>query len=325
MKKKKNFFLLVGEEENKKKERIEEIIQKYSEKDIFGSLSLKIIDCENESIENILSEFKVLPFGADGKTVVLNNFEEIMKEEKKYKLFIEYLNSPYENIIHILVAKHLTGEKKKINEIMKKLEEKKSEIEEFDLLNNKELNNYIRGELKKENIRYEEGVVSKLIEYSNNNYLYLREELNKLINYGKTKGEIREEDVDLMIENIRLDIIFNMIDELIVNRNYNEFIKLLNKVKGDANYPSAHLLAILDNIELLYYCKARGIETQQKIAGEKELNINIKRAYFIEQKIRRIKDLSIFKRIIKNIRKIDEVIKTSYYKNVDLLFEEIYV
>lgn len=326
-KNKKNFYILMGSENAELKERLTKIINNTTEEDAFGTLSLSKLDCEEESIKNVISEFKTIPFGAVSKTVVLNNFDAIIKNENSFKEFDEYLKNPVSSVVHIFVLNEIFNEKsssKNAKIFLNKIKNFKNEILVFNKLKENSIYKWIKEKFSAENIQIDEESLELLTNYCNGDTAYIFPEIEKLITFAKEKNEITIEEAELLTQNIRTDIIFQMIDAIVSNNIVDYLIKL-NLLKYQSNYPNVHILTLLDSFEILYYCKEKNLLNQNEISSNKNLPIAKGRAYFIEQQLKKIKNVAILKNVIKNIKNFELHQKLSYFTNYNILLEEIYL
>lgn len=294
--------------------------------DLFGNKSLTELDCNETNVENIISECKTMSFGADKKTVILNNFNKIISTKNILEEFIKYLEKPVKDVVHILLSKEIYDEAKStkvIKSFLKILKDNNAEIKLFKKTTDRSLKSWIVQTFNKEGYHIDNDAVSLFIEFTGNNIEMIKTELEKLMIFKIEDKTITVNDIEEIIQNVRMDLIFAMIDAIVAKDILN-FLKINGILKYEQNYPILHILLLLDNLETIYYCKSNKIFSSAQILKDKNIKIyNPGRAYFLEQKLRTVQDIKIIKKLIKNIKRFDILQKMYYFTNLDILMEEL--
>lgn len=327
-KKKTNFYLLMGNENADLKIQLKEIIDKNTELDLFGTPALTKLNCAEETVENILSEFKILPFGVENKTVVLLNFEKLLKNDKSFKEISNYLQNPIGSNTYIFVSNEIFNERfatKRVKELLKILQSLDCKILSFNKLRERGFHKWIRQKFIDEAIEIDGECIRQLFDYCNGDTTFILPDIEKLILYVKDKGILTIEDVELLIQNVNVDLVFKMIDALISN-NIVAYLNIIDLLKYQSYYPTPQLLILLDNIEILYYCYNNNLKTQSQILQDKKMVTTSGKAWVIESKLKLLKrNIPILKKVIKNIKKFDIKQKLSYFDKYNILLEEMFI
>lgn len=228
-------IFLYGPDTYRSREKLNEIIEHYKKIHQSG-LNLKYFDGENLDFQDFKKEIETSSMFQEKKLVVLRdifankNFqEEFLKEGEKF------VSS--ENII-LIYERQETDKKNSFFKFLKK----NSKSQEFSLLEDQKLKNWVKKEFEKYQAKVEPRVVEKLIEFVGNNLWQLSNEIKKLINY-KFGKKIEVKDVELLVRpKIETDI-FKTIDA-IASKNKKQALQLLHHhlEKGDS---SPYLLSMI--------------------------------------------------------------------------------
>jgi len=223
-------IFLYGEDEFRSLEKLNEIRNKFLEKNSSGS-GLSSFDFEEEK-ETKLSEIKKA-FGSKGlffekQLVIIRNLLAISKKEFVLDI-IEFLKSlknisEDKDLVVIFWEKGKTNEK---NELFKFLKVG-AKSQKFELLSGVKLSGWINSELKKENdkITISPKAIEKLATYCQGKLVVIQNEIKKLANY-KNEGIIDENDVELLTKEKISSNIFEAI-EAISSGNKKLALKLLH-------------------------------------------------------------------------------------------------
>ena len=167
-------IVLHGEDSLRINEKMNQIISGYKKKNKSG-INITYLpdkpsftDLKDESRQMGMFEEKRLLIG---KNILTN--KKIKKElESKLDEVIEG-----DNILILKEDKEIKG---KLIKILEKRDKKEVLVQKFDKLEGRRLRAWYKKELKKYNVDYEAGVVSKLIDYINNDLWRARNEIHKL-------------------------------------------------------------------------------------------------------------------------------------------------
>ncbi len=293
-------IFLYGEDTYRAKQKLNQIIEKYKKNHKSG-LNLKYFDAKEVDFKEISDKLKVTSMFNEKKLVVLKG----IFSSKKFKE--EFLKQPKElvNTEDIIVI-YQRGKVDKRKKLFKFLE-KKSKYQEFKMLKDKELKDWIEKEFSKHNSKITKKALTTLVNYVGNNIWHLVNEIEKLVSY-KNRETVKQKDVKLLVKSKVDTDIFKTIDA-IAEKDKRKALNLVNKhfKKGDSplyvlsmiNYQFRNLLIIKDLIEK--HIPYRDIF--------KKTNLHpfvVKKSYFQSKKF----SLSKIKKVHQMLFKMDFEIKT---------------
>lgn len=210
-------IFLYGEDDFRSLEKLKEIEKKFLDKNSSGS-GLSSFDFEED--RNIgLAEIKKA-FGSKGlffekQLVIIKNLLHMASKETVFKM-VEFVKSSRDifddkDLVVVFWEKGKADEK---NELFK-LFSKKAKSQKFENLQGFKLNNWISAKLDAENsdVQISSKAAQKLIVFTGGDLRLIQNEIKKLVNY-KEKGEIKEEDVDLLVKEKVNSNIFETIEAL---------------------------------------------------------------------------------------------------------------
>lgn len=293
-------IFLYGENTYRAKQKLNQIIERYKKNHKSG-LNLKYFDAKEVDFKEISDKLKVTSMFNEKKLVVLKG----IFSSKKFKE--EFLKQPKElvNTEDIIVI-YQRGKVDKRKKLFKFLE-KKSKYQEFKMLKDKELKDWIEKEFSKHNSKITKKALTTLVNYVGNNIWHLVNEIEKLVSY-KNRETVKQKDVKLLVKSKVDTDIFKTIDA-IAEKDKRKALNLVNKhfKKGDSplyvlsmiNYQFRNLLIIKDLIEK--HIPYRDIF--------KKTNLHpfvVKKSYFQSKKF----SLSKIKKVHQMLFKMDFEIKT---------------
>ena len=210
-------ILLYGEDTFRSRQKLNEIIKEYKAKHKTG---LNLVRFRENGLEfdKIRQNIESVSMFDEKKLIILEN---IFNNKALLEEFSKYLkkNKLKDNQGVIVV---LRQEGKLTSPSYKK---QASMFEEFKLLRGMELNNWLRNQAAKDNVKISQSALNKLVAYLGNDLWQLTSELNKLISF-KAGQEINEQDVDSLVK-AKLDTdIFKTLDAL-AKRDKGTAFKLL--------------------------------------------------------------------------------------------------
>jgi len=210
-------IFLYGEDDFRSLEKLKEIKKKFLDKNSSGS-GLSSFDFEeNKNIE--FSEIKKA-FGSKGlffekQLIIIKNLLALASKETVSKT-IEFIKS-LKNVAEDKELVVVFWEKEKVNEKSElfKFLAKKAKRQKFERLQGTRLNNWISAKLEEENskVKIDSRAIQNLAAFTGGELRLIQNEIRKLANY-KEKGEISEEDVDLLVKEKISSNIFETIEAL---------------------------------------------------------------------------------------------------------------
>lgn len=305
-------IFLYGEDDFRSLEKAKEIKKKFLDKNSSGS-GLSSFDFEED--KNIeFSEIKKA-FGSKGlffekQLIIIKNLLAGASKETVSKT-VEFIKSS-KNIFEDKDLVAVFWEKGKINEKNElfKLLSKKAKSQKFETLGGARLNNWIISVLEKENnlVKISSKAIQKLIVFTGGDLRLLQNEIKKLANY-KEKGEISEEDIDLLAKEKISSNIFETIEALSGGNKklaLKLFYEQIQKGEDPIYILMMYVYQFRNFLKVNEYCE-QGERNNYAIAKKAKLHP------FVVQKI--LGNISKFpgkklKIIYKKLQIIDEKIKT---------------
>ena len=208
----KNNYLLVYDNYYLFQEKLKDIISSTK----FENASITNYDLEEEDLYNALLDLDTYSFLTEQKVIIIKNIN-LLEDNQDTKHLLKYLDNPNNDNLLILTTTKFNATKK----INKELKKKTNYIKlETDL--NKEIKNILQG------YEVESGVITKLIEYSNNNIDIIKSECDKLKQYKFDTKKITKEDVEtIVIKHIgeSTQIVFDLIKDIAIKDKKRAIIK----------------------------------------------------------------------------------------------------
>lgn len=301
----KNNYLLVYDNYYLFQEKLKDIISSTK----FENASITNYDLEEEDLYNALLDLDTYSFLTEQKVIIIKNIN-LLEDNQDTKHLLKYLDNPNNDNLLILTTTKFNATKK----INKELKKKTNYIKlETDL--NKEIKNILQG------YEVESGVITKLIEYSNNNIDIIKSECDKLKQYKFDTKKIIKEDVEtIVIKHIgeSTQIVFDLIKDIAIKDKKRAIIKY-EKLKK-YNVDDIALIGLLESqlrlmIQIIMFSEKN--YTNKDIAAT--LNIH---PYRIEKtkELLRYSNKKDVCNMIKNLSNIDYKIKSGQIDNKDAIF-----
>ena len=301
----KNNYLLVYDNYYLFQEKLKDIISSTK----FENASITNYDLEEEDLYNALLDLDTYSFLTEQKVIIIKNIN-LLEDNQDTKHLLKYLDNPNNDNLLILTTTKFNATKK----INKELKKKTNYIKlETDL--NKEIKNILQG------YEVEAGVITKLIEYSNNNIDIIKSECDKLKQYKFDTKKITKEDVEtIVIKHIgeSTQIVFDLIKDIAIKDKKRAIIKY-EKLKK-YNVDDIALIGLLESqLRLMFQI----IMFSEKNYSNKDIatTLNI-HPYRIEKtkELLRYSNKKDVCNMIKNLSNIDYKIKSGQIDNKDAIF-----
>ncbi|MDD2796724.1 MAG: DNA polymerase III subunit delta [Candidatus Pacebacteria bacterium] len=234
-------ILIYGKDTYRSRERLNEIRESYNLKNKSG-MNERFLDGKNLSFEEFRNEVLGLSFFNEKKLIIVQNVfsNRYLKEEIAKSVF------ETENIIIF----HEEGKVLKQDILYKFLIKVKAKIEEYNFLDGKDLEEWVKKEVLENKGTITQEAVGLLCDYIQSDLWRQKNEIQKLIAYN---SNIDEKSVKLLVNiNVELDI-FKTVNAIARNDKANA-IKLIRKhlEKGEAVFPMLALIARQFKLMLVY-------------------------------------------------------------------------
>lgn len=210
-------IFLFGEDTYRLKEKLREIIEEYKKKNTSG-FNLRFLDAKEILLDDLKSELLSISMFKEKKLVVLSNIFSASKFKEDFLERGEPLFGS-ENIL-IIYEPGNVSQKEKLATFLKK----KAKTEEFKFLRTDQVKRFIKKKLEQKEIS--DDALSLLIDFCSNDLWKISKEIEKLINYSKSK--ILKEDIELLVSPVYDNNIFETIDA-IAKKEKKKAIKLLKR------------------------------------------------------------------------------------------------
>lgn len=301
----KNNYLLVYDNYYLFQEKLKDIISSTK----FENASITNYDLEEEDLYNALLDLDTYSFLTEQKVIIIKNIN-LLEDNQDTKHLLKYLDNPNNDNLLILTTTKFNATKK-INKELKK----KTNYIKLETNLNKEIKNILQG------YEVEAGVITKLIEYSNNNIDIIKSECDKLKQYKFDTKKITKEDVEtIVIKHIgeSTQIVFDLIKDIAIKDKKRAIIKY-EKLKK-YNVDDIALIGLLESqlrlmIQIIMFSEKK--YSNKDIATT--LNIH---PYRIEKtkELLRYSNKKDVCNMIKNLSNIDYKIKSGQIDNKDAIF-----
>jgi DNA polymerase-3 subunit delta len=244
-------IFLHGQDSYRLRKKLEEFISNYKEKNSSG-FNFRSFEGEKLIYQDFKDEFRQTPMFKEKKLVILKDVignkefkEDFLKEKKK---FIET-----DDVIIFTEERELPGKDALVNFL-----KKEAKVQEFAPLAGAKLKTWVQKEIESYGLKVGVQALDKLINYTGSDLWQLSNEILKIAAYKNKKGEVGEEDVELLVKpKIEADI-FKTIDA-IAQRDKGKAIRLIHGhiEKGDSplyllsmiNFQFRNILEIKDLLE----------------------------------------------------------------------------
>jgi len=306
-------IFLYGPDNYRSQEKLFDLINKFKEKrDLQGTSITKL---DGELLSNDEFRKNVLSAGlfAKKRMIIIKNLlaenknPELLEEITK---FLKNKNTEDNVVIFYETTEPL---KNKLNKKVFDVLTKEKYAEQFDLLDERNLNKWINLQVKKENGQISDSAVSLLIDFFGNNLWSLKNEINKALAYGQ--GKITPEILKLLGESEKEENIFALMDALVA-KNKKRAIELLEKELAKGTFFSQIIGSLAYQFRIMLQVKGSNNPNSYQLA--KELGAH---PFSIKKAMAQVKKYSLdeLKKIYQEILEIDLKLKTSS-RDPELLF-----
>ncbi|MCF6276991.1 MAG: DNA polymerase III subunit delta [Candidatus Magasanikbacteria bacterium] len=229
-------IFIYGKDTFRSRKYLNQMIKGFKEKrDLEGFNTVKI-DCEKtKEIGFIWNEVLTVPFLAEKKMIVLENFFAA-NQDKLFELFAEHLKKGFfdkESKNVVVIWDGLDTVKKKVAKNLMSLLVKQPYTRKFDVLKSNELGGWIAKEAQSRGGAINWSASNKLAKNSIDMW-QASSLLDQLLDY-KDGEEITDKDVDLFVAEKADDNIFNLIDSILNKNSKNAYAMIRQQYKKGEN------------------------------------------------------------------------------------------
>jgi len=282
------------------RKKLNEIV-KYYKKIHKSGLNLKFLEGENLNFQDFKNLFDSQPMFKEKKLIVLKNIfsnqkfkEEFLKEKEKF-LDRDKIILIYEK-----------------NEIQKKdiffqFLKNNAKYQEFKPLEGKKLENWVKKEFERYQVKISPQVLEKLINFVGNDLWQMENEIKKILTFKKN-GKIKEKDIESLISNETETNVFKVI-EAILKKDRKEALKRINFLLTKGTKASFIISIFKSQFRKFLIIKdlvKRGVK-KEKIISKTKFH-----PFLIERNLASLKKMEIeqLEKIYQKIFQLDKKIKT---------------
>lgn len=271
----------------------------------FGDMNIQKLDGASLSFDNLIRSLTAVPFLADKRLLIINNF--LRDGDEKVRQYIDENMEKFPQSSEVILVED--GEVNKNLKLYKKLLKIKA-IEHFPLRKGYELEQWLGDIAKEKKIPIASAAIKKLIATAGNNSFRLTNELEKLdlFRLAQNHQEITGSDIDEMVESENDQNIFDFIDALGARDSRLALKYLHNLLLGgkNENYILSMIVYQFRNMLIIQDLISRGTVRNQ-IPAEAELH-----PFVVGKTIRVLNnfDLPLLRRIYLRLQQTDFDIKT---------------
>jgi DNA polymerase III subunit delta len=285
-----NFYLL--------KKRLNELAGKFVKE--HGELALVRIDAEEAEPQAILDAVQSLPFLAARQMVIVRS----LGANKNLSGQIEQIIDSAGDSTDLIFYEPAPDKRSSYFKVLKS----KTQLEEFNEMDGRELARWLSGEAKKQGGQLTLADANYLVERIGTDQQLLANELNKLITYDPA---ISRANIDRLTEKAPQSKVFDLLDAAFAG-DKERALELYDEQRAQKVEPQAIMAMVAWQLKLLALAKAGANKSSQQIAKDAGLSpYPVMKAQNLARKI----DDGRLKRMIADALEIDEMGKT---KNINL-------
>lgn len=235
---------LIGNNSFSLKKRLDELVQKFVNE--HDELAVEKIDGEEAEARNITEGLQSLPFLSPKKMVIVRNGSL----NKDFSEQIEQIISSISDSTDVVFYEPQIDRRTAYFKVLKN----KTQLEEFNELDARELAKWLVGEAKKMNGQLSFSDANYLVERLGTNQAMLSNELEKLLIYGPN---ITRQNIDLLTEPNPQSKVFDLLDAAFSGRK-EKALKLYDEQRAQKVEPQAILAMVAWQLNIIAIAKMAG-------------------------------------------------------------------
>ncbi len=239
-------YVLYGENESEINKFIDSIMK---ENNIDSRITYDYKEC---SINDVIEEASYFDLFGNKKLIILSGADFLTTRSTLDSIeFDKYINSPNESAILVLkVITEKLDERKKLVKTLRK----HATVKEFKLLDEKNIDGYVRSYFDSRNYKIGNDGVREIVRRLKNNTKVIDSELEKLVLYKLDAKEITLEDVKHVVTMYEENNIFSLVDA-VVKKDKNKIFSLYKSLIEDREEPAVILVMLANQFRLMYQAK----------------------------------------------------------------------
>ncbi|HYF97128.1 MAG TPA: DNA polymerase III subunit delta [Patescibacteria group bacterium] len=224
------------------KKALQEIRLKFAQE--FGDLSIEIIDGEESSFEQVIAAIESVPFLAQKKLIIIYSVSAVKEATDKVESLVIGASETNE----LIIVEPKVDKRSAYYKYLKS----KTELEEFNELDERKLANWLVNEAKDNKAKLNFSDAYYLVQRVGNNQESVSNELKKLTAYDK---DISKENIDKLTEASPQTNVFNLLDAAF-GGNAKKALKIYDEQRSQGVEPlnvlamltwQMHLVALVDS------------------------------------------------------------------------------
>ncbi len=312
-------IFLYGQDNFRSREKLNEIIERFK-KDGKNDLSLEIFDGENLEFNFFKNALTTLSFFSSKKLIIVKNLlakgsTKLLEEFSEYKSQLDSKDT-----VVVFWEEKDPDKRTKLFKFFKKT----GKCQEFKLLENYQITDWIKKELEKTNTAKTGSCLisseaqKKIAAFVGSNLWQMKNEINKLASYKL--GRIESDDIDTLVASSITSNVFDIVDAL-GNKNQKDALKFLHEQleKGEnAIYLFTMIVYQFRNLIKVKSCFGSAAETESPQSISKETGLH---PYVAQKTIAQTKKFSLteLKENYQKLLNFDLLIKTGKIEPVAAL------
>ena len=227
MKIKTMLIFIYGPDNFRSREKLNEIVERFK-KDGKNDLNLEIFDGENLEFNSFKNALTTLSFFSSKRLIIVKNLltKGSVKLLEEFNEYGSRLDS--KDAVVVFWEEKDPDKRTKLFKFLKKT----GKCQEFKLLENYQLGNWIKKELEKTNTAktgfclISPEAQKKIAAFVGSNLWQMKNEINKLVSYKL--GKIESDDIDVLVASSITSNVFDIVDAL-GNKNQKDALKFLHE------------------------------------------------------------------------------------------------
>lgn len=271
------FYLLHGDDEFSRSEALAELRRRMGDP-AMAELNITHFDGREVSLAELQHACNTIPFFSDRRLVIVDGWlthlqKRISAEQRERELqeLIEYLPHLPQTTRLVFVEPKSIDPKHPLRRLIAR-DKTLGYEREFRLPKDRELPQWISRRVRERGGSITPGAVAQLAAFVGDNLRLLAQEIEKLLIYVDRARPITEEDVQLLVSDVREANIFNMVDAL-GQRNGQVASRLLHRRLEGGDHPLALLGMMARQIRILIQVKELRREGLSREAIARQLGL----------------------------------------------------
>lgn len=263
-------ILLHGEDTFRSQEYLDQLIDRFKQKQDQQGLNVVKLDAENKKSGELEEQIFASPFLSEKRLVVLNNFLTSDHEELKEKLVDKIKEDSLPDSTVLVFWENETEPNDKLSKELRELLAEQDYSQKFPKLEGAKLKGWIKNKLEERETDINRQALNFLVKHVGSDMWQLNNVLDQLIAYTE-QGTITIDEVQIFVEENVKDDIFDLIDA-IVEQKPKEVYNMIREQYRSGNTPHYLFAMILRQFRIIMQIKDamnRGLNPKGKSFANK--------------------------------------------------------